>query len=465
MAQGSNSLWGDIRDAVAGAERDYTSEPLSRAILLLAVPMVLEMCMESLFGIVNIFWVARLGEHAVAGVGLTETMLTVLYAVAMGVSMATTAMVARRTGEKDPDGAAVAAVQAVILGLFLSLLTAVPGILYSSGLLRLIGGEPVVVESTHRYTAIMLGSSPSIMLLFLMNAIFRGAGDAAIAMRVLWAANLLNMMLDPCLIYGLGPFPELGITGASVATSISRSFGVVLQLVVLFRGRGRVAVSWAQLRVDFKILRRLSRISATGMLQFLIAHASWVGLVTVIAKSGSAALAGYTIAIRVIVFTLLPSWGLANAAATLVGQNLGAREPDRAEQAVWRTGLYNMCFLGLVGLACIILPEPMIRFFSAEPEVVRYGAQCLRIISYGYVFYAYGMVMVQALNGAGDTVTPTIVNLGCYWMFQIPVAWLLAIHLQFGAVGAFWAVPAAESVLAVVGVMVFRQGRWKKQAI
>lgn len=465
MAQGSNSLWRDIRDAVAGAERDYTSEPLSRAILLLAVPMVLEMCMESLFGIVNIFWVARLGEHAVAGVGLTETMLTVLYAVAMGVGMATTAMVARRTGEKDPDGAAVAAVQAIILGLFLSLLTAVPGILYSSGLLRLIGGEPIVVESTHRYTAIMLGSSPSIMLLFLMNAIFRGAGDAAIAMRVLWAANLLNMMLDPCLIYGLGPFPELGITGAAVATSISRSFGVVLQLVVLFRGRGRVAVSWAQMRVDFTILRRLSRISATGMLQFLIAHASWVGLVTVIAKSGSAALAGYTIAIRVIVFTLLPSWGLANAAATLVGQNLGAREPERAEQAVWRTGLYNMCFLGLVGVACILFPEPMIRFFSKEPEVVLYGAQCLRIISYGYVFYAYGMVMVQALNGAGDTVTPTIVNLGCYWMFQIPLAWLLAIHLQFGAVGAFWAVPAAESVLAVVGVMVFRRGRWKKQAI
>ncbi|QOY86031.1 MATE family efflux transporter [Paludibaculum fermentans] len=465
MAQGSNSLWRDIRDAVAGAERDYTSEPLSRAILLLAVPMVLEMCMESLFGIVNIFWVARLGEHAVAGVGLTETMLTVLYAVAMGVGMATTAMVARRTGEKDPDGAAVAAVQAIILGLFLSLLTAVPGILYSSNLLRLIGGEPIVVESTHRYTAIMLGSSPSIMLLFLMNAIFRGAGDAAIAMRVLWAANLLNMVLDPCLIYGLGPFPELGITGASVATSISRSFGVVLQLIVLFRGRGRVAVTWAQVRVDFAILRRLSRISATGMLQFLIAHASWVGLVTVIAKSGSAALAGYTIAIRVIVFTLLPSWGLANAAATLVGQNLGAREPDRAEQAVWRTGLYNMCFLGLVGLACILFPEPMIRFFSTEPDVVRYGAQCLRIISYGYVFYAYGMVMVQALNGAGDTVTPTIVNLACYWMFQIPLAWFLAIHLQFGAVGAFWAVPAAESVLAVVGVMVFRRGRWKKQAI
>ncbi|WP_321473423.1 MATE family efflux transporter [uncultured Paludibaculum sp.] len=465
MGQGSNSLWHDIRDAVAGADRDYTAEPLSRAILLLAVPMVLEMCMESLFGIVNIFWVARLGENAVAGVGLTETMLTVLYAIAMGVGMATTAMVARRTGEKDPDGAAVAAVQAIILGLSLSFVIALPGILYSGQLLQLMGGEAPVVAATHRYTAIMLGSSPSIMLLFLMNAIFRGAGDAAIAMRVLWAANLLNMVLDPCLIYGLGPFPALGITGASVATSISRSFGVLLQLVVFFRGRGRVAVSRAQLRVDFPILRRLSRISATGMLQFLIAHASWVGLVTVIAKSGSAALAGYTIAIRIIIFTLLPSWGLANAAATLVGQNLGARQPARAEQAVWRTGLYNMCFLAVLGSVCIIFPEPMIRFFSSEPDVVSYGARCLRIISYGYIFYAYGMVMVQAFNGAGDTVTPTIVNLGCYWLFQLPVAWFLAIHLHFGATGAFWAVPMAESALAVAGVLVFRRGRWKKQAI
>lgn len=465
MGQGSNSLWRDIRDAVAGAERDYTSEPLARSILLLAVPMVLEMCMESLFGIVNIFWVARLGEDAVAGVGLTETMLTVLYAVAMGVGMATTAMVARRTGEKDQAGASVAAVQSIILGLALSFAMAVPGILYAAGLLRALGGAPAVVEGTRHYTAIMLGSSPSIMLLFLMNAIFRGAGDAAIAMRVLWAANFLNMVLDPCLIYGLGPFPALGITGASVATSISRTFGVALQVAVLLRGRGRVAVSWQQARLDFQILRRLARISATGMLQFLIAHASWVGLVTVIARSGSAALAGYTIAIRIIIFTLLPSWGLANAAATLVGQNLGARHPERAEQSVWRTGFYNLCFLGLVGLACIVTPEPMIGFFTREAEVVRYGAQCLRIISYGYIFYAYGMVMVQAFNGAGDTVTPTVVNLGCYWMFQLPLAWWLAIHLQFGASGAFWAVPAAESALAVVGVLIFRQGRWKKQVI
>lgn len=465
MAQGQNSLWRDIRDAVSGAERDYTTEPLARAILLLAVPMVLEMCMESLFGIVNIFWVARLGENAVAGVGLTETMLTVLYAVAMGVGMATTAMVARRTGEKDPSGAATAAVQSIVLGIFLSLLTAVPGILYSGTLLRLLGGEPAVVHSTSRYTAIMLGSSPSIMLLFLMNAIFRGAGDAAIAMRVLWAANALNMVLDPCLIYGLGPFPQLGITGASIATSISRSFGVLLQLYLFFHGRGRIAVSWSQLRIDLPVLRRLARISATGMLQFLIAHASWVGLVTVIARSGSAALAGYTIAVRIIIFTLLPSWGLANAAATLVGQNLGARQPARAEQSVWYTGRFNMCFLGLVGALCIVFPAPLIRFFSAEPEVVRYGAQCLRIISYGYLFYAYGMVIVQAFNGAGDTVTPTLINLGCYWMFQLPLAWLLAIHLAYGATGAFWAVPIAESALAVIGVLVFRLGKWKAQTI
>ncbi|MBI5085189.1 MAG: MATE family efflux transporter [Acidobacteria bacterium] len=466
MASGSNStLWRDLRDAVSGAERDFTREPLKRAILLLAVPMVLEMCMESLFGIVNIFWVARLGPDAVAGVGLTESMLTILYSVALGVSMATTAMIARRTGEQNSEGASIAAVQAILLGLLLSLVVGVPGVIHARDLLRLMGAEPGVVEHGAAYTAILLGTSPSIMLLFLMNAIFRGAGDAAIAMRVLWAANLLNMALDPCLIYGLGPFPELGVAGAAVATSISRSFGVCLQLAVFFRARGRVTVARRHLRVDFGILRRLSRISATGMLQFLIAHASWVGLVRVIAASGSAALAGYTIALRIIIFSILPSWGLANAAATLVGQNLGARHPERAEESVWKCGFYNMLFLGLIGAVFIVVPGPLIRLFSTEPTVVRYGADCLRVMSYGYVFYAYGMVMVQAFNGAGDTVTPTIINLGCYWCLQIPLAWLLAVHWQLGAHGAFWAVPLAESVLAVTGVLVFRRGSWKKQKI
>ncbi|MBL0157666.1 MAG: MATE family efflux transporter [Bryobacterales bacterium] len=465
MPDSGGGLWRDIRDAIAGAERDYTSEPLSRAILMLAVPMVLEMCMESLFGIVNIFWVAHLGSDTVAAVGLTESMLTILFSIALGVSMATTAMVARRTGEKDPEGASVAAVQAILLGLVLSLVIAIPGVLFAPALLQTMGGTPAVIGHGRLYTAIVLGSSPSIMLLFLMNAIFRGAGDAAIAMRVLWAANLLNMVLDPCLIYGLGPFPALGVTGAAIATAISRTVGVGLQFWVFFRSGSRITVARRHLRVDLPILRRLSRISATGMLQFLIAHASWVALVRVIASSGSAALAGYTIAIRIIIFSLLPSWGLANAAATLVGQNLGAREPGRAEQSVWRCGFYNMVFLGLIGAVFIAMPDPLIRLFSTEPEVVRFGAECLRVISYGYLFYAYGMVMVQAFNGAGDTTTPTLINLGCYWCFQIPLAWLLAIHWGQGAHGAFWAVPAAESALAVSGVLMFRRGTWKKQRI
>ncbi len=465
MGQDASSLWRDLRDAVAGAERDYTQETLTRSIFFLAVPMVLEMCMESLFGIVNIFWVARLGHDAVAGVGLTETLLTVLYSLALGVSMATTAMVARRTGEHNHEGASVAAVQSIVLGVLLSVLIAVPGILYAPQLLRAMGAEPPVIAHGSTYTKILLGSSTSIMLLFLMNAIFRGAGDAAIAMRVLWAANGLNLVLDPLLIYGLGPFPEMGVTGAAVATCISRSLGVALQFAVFLRGRGRVHVSRRHLVLDVPVLQRLSRLSATGMLQFLIAHASWVALVSVIARSGSSALAGYTIAIRIIVFSLLPSWGLANAAATLVGQNLGARQPERAELAVWRCGFYNMFFLGAVGVIFIVSPEPLIRWFSAEPEVVAYGAACLRIISYGYVFYAFGMVMVQAFNGAGDTTTPTIINLGCYWMFQLPVAWLLAIHWGHGASGAFWAVPVAESVLAVTGVLVFRRGGWKRREI
>lgn len=465
MSESGGRVWRDIRDAIAGAERDYTREPITRALLLLAVPMVLEMCMESLFGIVDIFWVARLGPNAVAAVGLTESLLTILYSVAMGVAMATTAMVSRRIGEKDPEGASVAAVQAVLLGVVLSLFVAIPGMCFAPDLLTAMGGQPAVIGEGRFYAVILLGSSPCIMLLFLMNAVFRGAGDAALAMRVLWAANLLNIVLDPCLIYGLGPIPAMGVTGAAIATALSRTVGVALQFWVFFRSGSRVTVTRRHLRVDFPILHRLSRISATGMLQFLIAHASWVALVRVIAASGSEALAGYTIAIRIIIFSLLPSWGLANAAATLVGQNLGARQPERAEQSVWRCGFANMVFLGLIGLVFVAVPEPLVRLFSTEPEVVRYGAACLRVISYGYVFYAYGMVMVQAFNGAGDTTTPTLINLGCYWCLQIPLAWLLAIHWGQGALGAFWAVPVAEAALTVTGVLVFRRGAWKKQKI
>lgn len=454
-----------MRAAIAGRERDYTRAPLNRAIILLAIPMVLEMCMESLFGIVDIFFVARLGVEATAAVGVTETLMTVLYAVAMGIALATTAMVARRTGEKDQEGAARAAVQAILLGIAAAIAVGVPAVWRAPDLLRLMGADPAVAAGGAGYTRLVAGSSISVMLLFLINAIFRGVGDAAIAMRVLWFANGLNLLLDPLLIFGFGPVPAMGVAGAGLATLIGRSAGVVLQLTILLRGQGRIALKPRHWRVDWPVLRRLSRVSSTGMLQFLIAHASWIALVRIIANSGAAALAGYAIAIRIVIFSLLPSWGLSNAAATLVGQNLGARRPDRAESSVWRTGGFNAVFLGVIGLVFIITPEPLVRLFTNESAVVLHAVNCLRIVSYGYAFYALGMVLVQAFNGAGDTTTPTLINLGIYWALQLPLAWLLAIRFGWGATGAFWAIPVAEAALTLTGWWIFRRGRWKVQKI
>lgn len=465
MSDFSTHWWRDVRAALAGKEQDYTQAPLNRAIVLLAIPMVLEMCMESLFGIVDIFFVARLGTEATAAVGVTETLMTVLYAVAMGIALATTAMVARRTGEKDEDGASRAAVQAIILGIAAAVAVGVPAVWRAPELLQLMGADPAVVERGSGYTRLVTGSSISVMLLFLINAIFRGAGDAAIAMKVLWFANGLNLVLDPILIFGLGPVPAMGVAGAGLATLIGRSAGVAMQLFVLFGGKGRIALKPRHWQVDWPVLRRLSRVSSTGMLQFLIAHASWIALVRIIAISGAAALAGYAIAIRIVIFSLLPAWGLSNAAATLVGQNLGARRPDRAESSVWRTGVFNMVFLGLVGVALIVFPEPLVRLFAREPDVVMHAVNCLRIVSYGYAFYALGMVLVQAFNGAGDTITPTFINLGIYWALQLPLAWLLAIHYGWGAKGAFWAIPAAEGALTITGWLIFRRGKWKVQKI
>jgi len=460
-----STFWKDVRSAIRGEDHDYTQAPLSRAILLLAIPMVLEMCMESLFGIVDIFWVARLGSQAAAGVGITESLMSILYSIAMGVSMATTAMIARRTGEKNSDGVSKAAAQAILLGSIVSIFVAVPGVVFGPDLLRLMGADSAVLASSAGYARVIFANSLSVMLLFLMNAIFRGAGDAAVAMRVLWAANIVNIILDPLLIFGIGPFPELGVTGAAWATTIGRTCGVGIQLWIFLSANSRIRIAARHFRPDWPVLLSLSRVSATGMLQFLIAHASWVGLVRIIAMSGASALAGYTIAIRVIVFSLLPSWGLANAAATLVGQNLGANKPDRAESSVWRTGFYNMIFLSLVGIVLITVPAPIIAFFSQDPEVIRYGVQCLRIVSYGYPFYAFGMVVVQAFNGAGDTVTPTWINLGIYWAFQIPLAWFLSHNLGLGSIGAFWAVPSAEGLLTLTGLYFFRKGRWKTRKI
>lgn len=458
-------LWSDVREAVSGSEQDFTQGRIGRAILLLSIPMVLEMSMESLFGIVDVYFVAKLGPDAIATVGLTESMLTIVFGVAMGLSMATTAMVARRIGEKDPAGASVAAAQAVIIGIVVSIPIGIIGFIYAADLLRLMGATEGVIETGTGYCMAIIGTNVIIMLLFLINAIFRGAGDAAIAMRVLWVSNGINIILDPCLIFGLGPFPEMGVTGAGVATAIGRGVGVVFQLWILFGGRGRVKISLRQLWPDFAVMWRLLKISLGGMLQFLIATASWLALVRIIAVFGSAALAGYTVALRIIIVTILPSWGIGNAAATLVGQNLGASKPDRAERSVWVTGFVNMAFLALVTVIFITLAEPLIRIFTQEEEVVPFGVACLTIISYGYVFFAFGMVVVQAFNGAGDTFTPTLINLLCYWMIQIPLAYWLAIKTDLAAHGVFWAITIAESLLAVVGIIVFRRGRWKEKQI
>src|SRR6266550_385332 len=459
------SLWSSIREAIRGSHQDFTSGDLNRAILLLAIPMVLEMVLESLFAIVDVFFVGRIGANAVATVGLTESLLSLVFAVAIGLSMSTTAMVARRIGEKDPEDASVAGVQAIVLGLSVSLLVGVPCFIFAPKLLQLMGASPDIVAVGSGYASICLGGSGVVLMLFLNNAIFRGAGDAAIAMRLLWVSNIINLVLDPCLIFGLGPFPRLGVTGAALATFTGRSIGVMYQFYRLLHGSERIRVLRRHIRLNFAVLLRLLRVSLTGILQFAIAHTSWIGLVRIVSMFGSAALAGYTIAIRIVIFAILPSWGLSNAAATLVGQNLGAKQPDRAETSVWRTGFYNMLFLGGVGVFFILFAEPIVRLFTHDPAVVPLGTSCLRILSYGNVGYAYGMVMLQAFNGAGDTVTPTIVNLFGFWVLEIPLAWWLALRAGFASNGVFFSIVIAEAAIAGAGVLLFRRGRWKLQKI
>src|SRR5579863_2414391 len=458
-------IWSSIREALRGSHQDFTTGSLNRAILLLAIPMVLEMVLESLFAVVDVFWVGRLGANAVATVGLTESMLTLVFSVAMGLSLSTTAMVARRIGEKDPEGAAVAGVQAIALGLIVSLAIGIPCGIWAPNLLGLMGASPQIVATGSGYTRICLGGSCAVLLLFLNNAIFRGAGDAAIAMRLLWVSNIINLILDPCLIFGWGPFPHLGVTGAALATFTGRGIGVIYQFYRLLRGTERIRVLRRQIRVNWEILLRLLRLSVTGILQFAIAQTSWIGLVRIVSFFGAAAVAGYTIAIRIVIFIILPSWGLSNAAATLVGQNLGAKQPERAETSVWRTGFYNMLFLGTVGIAFIIFAEPIVRLFTHDPEVIPLAASCLRIVSYGNIGYAYGMVMLQAFNGAGDTITPTIVNFFGFWLLEIPLAYFLALPMRMQARGAYFSIVAAEAAIAAAGVILFKRGYWKKQQI
>jgi len=459
------TLWQSIREALRGSHQDYTTGNLNRSILLLAIPMVLEMVLESLFAVVDVFWVSRLGSDAIATVGLTESVLTLVFAVGMGLGMSTTAMVARRIGEKDQDGAAISAVQAVFLGLIASVAMGLPFLIFAPKLLVLMGATPTIVATGANYTRIALGGSGVVMLLFLNNAIFRGAGDAAIAMRLLWVSNILNLILDPCLIFGLGPFPKMGVTGAALATFSGRGIGVLYQFYRLSQGTERLRILARHMRLNAEVLWRLVRVSITGILQFLIGQASWIGLVRIVSLFGSPALAAYTIAIRIVIFAILPSWGLSNAAATLVGQNLGAGHPERARNAVWRTGLWNMAFLGTVGLVFIAFAPWIIGLFTNDTQVVPIAIHSLRIFSCGNVAFAYGMVLLQAFNGAGDTLTPTYVNLFGFWIVEIPLAWWLAMHSYMGVNGVFVSVVVAQSVVVLISLVLFRQGKWAKQRI
>lgn len=457
----SNRFLSLLREAVTGSSRDFTKEPLGRAILLLAVPMVLEMMGESIFAVVDIFWVGKLGPDAVATVGLTESMLTVIYALAIGLSIGTTAVVARRTGEKRPEDAARAAAQAIWLGVGLALLVGAAGVTLGPRLLVLMGATPETVAIGSGYTRVMLGGSVTVTLLFLLNAVFRGVGDASMSMRSLWLANAINIVLGPFLVFGWGPFPKWGVMGAAVATTIGRGTGVLFQLFTLFRGNRRIRLTLLDLGFDREAMTTILRIARSGVVQIMIGMISWVLLIRVLASFGSVVVAGYTIAIRVVMFALLPSWGMSNAAATLVGQNMGAGQADRAEQAVWKAALYNVVMLGVVGVAFVVFATPIIRMFSDDPAVCDWGARCLRTVAAGFLFYAYGMVVTQSFNGAGDTRTPTMINFLCFWVFEIPVAWFLSHQAGMGPQGVFLAMTTAFCLIAIVSVVIFRRGHWK----
>jgi putative MATE family efflux protein len=448
--------------ALKGEEQDYTSGSIDRAIFLLSIPMIVEMSLEGVFAIVDIFYVSRLADNsAVATVGLTESMLMIIYSLAMGLSMGATALVARRVGEKNIPDARVAAGQAVLIGIFLSLLISVVGIFFSEDLLRLMGASPAIIEKNIGYTHWMLIGNMTIILLFLINGIFRGAGDASLAMRSLLMANALNIALGPIFIFGLGPIPGFGIEGAAIATNIGRGSAVIYQIYMLLKGKGLIRIDLSGLRARWNIIGNLLSVSAGGTGQFLIGSASWIFLVRLMSDFGEAPLAGYVFAVRFIGFAILPAWGMANAAATLVGQNLGAQQPDRAEKSAWRAAFLNMIFLGLVTIIFFTMAHEIIGVFSTDPVVLRNGVLCLQVVSLGYVFYGYGMVITQAFNGAGDTRTPIVISFFGFWLFQIPFAYLLARAFDTGPVGVYAAISTAESLMAVAAILIFRRGKWK----
>ncbi|MBL7980406.1 MAG: MATE family efflux transporter [Flavobacteriales bacterium] len=451
-----------ISEAIRGGEdKDLTGMGLRRAIVLLSIPMVLEMGMESVFALVDAFYVSRLGVDAIATVGLTESVMMIIYSLAWGLGMGVTAVVSRRSGEKDDRGASRSAMQGILLATVLGLLIAVPGYFNAERVLHLMGAEAGVLAVGTGYAQIMIASNVVILLLFVNNAIYRGAGDAAMAMRVLAVANGINLVLDPLLIFGIGPFPELGVMGAAVATTIGRGTAVLYQLWALSRPKGRIVLLRSEVRLDPTVLWTIVRVSAGGVAQFIIPSLSWVFLVRIVAIFGSAAVAGYTIAVRVIMFSIMPAWGMANAASTLVGQNLGAKQPDRAERSAWLIGHYNMFFMVGVAIFFWITAPWIMHFFTTDPVVTRYGTEALRIITLGYFFYAYGMVLAQAFNGAGDTLTPTWMNIVCFWLIEIPLAWFLARTLGWGANGVFASIAISESLLALLSAAMFRRGRWK----
>lgn len=451
-----------LKQSLTGEVTEFTSGSIDRAIFLLAVPMILEMALESLFAVVDIFFVNRVGKEAVTTVALTESMIMIVYSVAIGLSMGATAMVARRAGEKNYKAIGETAAQAIFLGTSIALIFGVVGFFFPKQILSVMGASPAVVATGFRFTQIMFSGNIVIMLIFLNNAVFRGAGDAAIAMRALWIANIMNILLDPLFIFGLGPIPAMGVTGAAVATTTGRGIGVLYQLYHFWKGKGVVKIVKENIRTNWSIVKQILTLSIGGTGQYLIGSASWIFLMRIIADFGEDVVAGYITAIRVIVFTILPAWGFANAAATLVGQNLGAGKPERAEKSVWRTAFLTMLFFIGVAFIFFFFGEPILSFFIHDAKSIEQGKECLQIISLGYLFFAYGLVITQALNGAGDTKTPTILNFFCFWLMQIPLAWLLAVALKMGPKGVYIAIGVSETLLAIASILIFRRGKWKK---
>ena len=448
--------------ALTGTDSDFTTGSIRKAIFMLSIPMVLEMLMESIFALVDIAFVSRVSVNAVATIGLTESVITLIYAIAIGLSMAATAVVARRVGEKNLQGARESAVQVILLGITVAIITGIIGAIYSKEILGLMGGSTELIQEGHGYTRLMIGGNITILLLFLINAIFRGAGDASVAMWILVLSNGLNIILDPIFIFGWGPIPEYGVMGAAIATNIGRGTAVLFQLIILFYGWSKIKIGISDIVIRFKVMMNIIKVSAGGIAQFLIGTSSWIFLMRIMSEFGSEVLAGYTIAIRVIMFSLMPSWGMSNAAATLVGQNLGANKPDRAEASVWKTGKYNAIFMFSISIIYLCFAEKIIMLFNTTPQVVEYGTLCLQIIAAGYVFYAYGMVLTQAFNGAGDTRTPTKINFLIFWVLQLPFAYVMAITFKFGAVGVFLAISIAEILLTVLSYVLFKKGKWKE---